>query len=138
MRKTVLISGNFDPFHYAHLDYIRQAAKLGDQLICVVSSDKQVMKKKGKVNEPEEERAQLLCEILKGCLGCPFIVLINQWDKNTTLVAEALKAVRPTIFCRGTDKILVDMPSEEMVVCRECGIQIVHVQGKIAHGSNFG
>ena len=133
--KTVMVSGHFDPFHFAHLGYIEQAIELGDQLICLISSDKQVIMKKGKVNEPENERAMLMAQVLKG-LHHSYIVLINQWDKDT-LVAKALEALRPDIFCRGTDKTIEDMPPEEKAVCEELGIKIIHIQGQVIHGSNF-
>ena|SRR3990167_3022262 len=131
-----MVSGHFDPFHFAHLDFIKQAIGLGDQLICLISSDKQVLMKKGKVNEPELERAKLMAQVLKGWHHS-FIVLINRWDDKTTLVAQALEALKPDIFVRGSDKSLGDMPKEEKEVCDRLGIQIIHVQGKIAHGSEF-
>ena len=133
--KTVMVSGHFDPFHFAHLDFINQAVKLGDQLICLVSSDKQVIIKKGKVNEPEVERAKLIGQMLIA-LQRPFVVLVNQWDSDG-LVAKALEALKPDIFCRGTDKTSDDMPKEEKEVCDRFGIQIIHIKGKIAHGSEF-
>lgn len=132
----VMVSGNFDPFHYAHLDYIKQASNKGYLLVCVVSSDEQVIMKKGRVNEPEAERAIIVDLILRG-LGCPSTVWVNHFDKGTTLVTEAIRHLRPDIFCRGTDKTLEDMPPEEKKVCDELGIKIVHVRGKIAHGSEF-
>ena len=132
----VLVSGNFDPFHYAHLDYIKKAAGWGDYLVCLVSSDIQVKLKKGQVNEPEQERAEILHLILKG-LDIPHWVLINTWDNGTSLVGKALKFIKPDIFCRGTDKKLEDMPIQEKKVCDELGIKIVHIKGKIVHGSEF-
>jgi len=133
--KTVMVSGHFDPCHFAHLDFINQAVKLGDQLICVISSDRQVLMKKSKVNEPAEERASLISQLLLGT-GHAFVVLINQWDSDG-LVAKALEALKPDIFCRGTDKTSDDMPKEEKEVCDRFGIQIIHIKGKIAHGSEF-
>ncbi|KKN31721.1 hypothetical protein LCGC14_0821060 [marine sediment metagenome] len=132
--KTVLISGNFDPFTFAHLEYIKQALALGN-LICLISSDKQVVMKKGKVNEPAFERQEILFLILKG-LGVGCQVLINKWDKET-LAVEALRHLKPDIFCRGTDKSIEDIPPDEKKVCEELGIEIVHVKGKQAHGSEF-
>src|SRR3990167_2041505 len=133
--KTVMVSGHFDPFHFAHLDFINQAVKLGDQLICLVASDKQWIMKKGKVNEPEQERARLISQLLLGT-GHAFVVLINQWDGDG-LVAKALEALKPDIFCRGTDKTIDEMPKEEKEVCDKLGIGIIHIKGKIAHGSEF-
>ena len=134
--KTVLISGHFDPFHFAHLEYIKQASKLGDFLICVVSSDRQVIMKKGVVNEPERERAEIVGLILCG-LGIRSQVLVNYLDRDTTLVARELNSLKPGIFCRGTDKTIDDMPPDEKKVCDELGIEIVHTEGVQVHGSDF-
>ena len=143
--KQIMVSGNFDPFTFAHLDYIKKASKMGGMptdnfgnvLVCVVSSDEQVMMKKGKVNEPENERREILHLILKG-LEIPHAVFINHFDKYTTLVAETLRKLRPDVFCRGSDKTIEDMPEEERLACEDYGIKIVHIQSdKIAHGSVF-
>ena len=132
----VMVSGNFDPFHYAHLNFIKKASELGDFLICIVSSDKQVMMKKGKVNEPERYRAEIVGLILNG-LGIKNQVLVNYLDKETTLVERELNSLRPDIFCRGTDKSIEDMPPKERQVCDGLGIEIVHIKGIQVHGRDF-
>ncbi len=136
--KTVMVSGNFDPFHFAHLEYIKQASKLGDELICVVSNDDQVIMKKGRVNEPAYQRVEILHLALIG-LGIRDKTRLTQnvMDNGNTTVANVLKLYRPDIFCRGTDKSIEDIPPDEKKVCEELGIEIVHVKGKQAHGSEF-
>ena len=135
--KIVMISGHFDPFHDGHLDYIEQAMPYGDFLICVVSSDQQLLMKKGIVNIPEEGRQCIVHLILRG-LGIPALVVLNTWDTQTTLVAEALQQLKPDIFCRGGDKTLADMPLEERKVCEDLGILIVHTEFRInRHGSEM-
>ena len=133
---NVMVSGHFDPFTFAHLDYLKKAAKLGDYVVCLISSDKQLILKKGWFNEPASERAEILHLVLKG-LRIPHEVVQNVWDKDTTLVAEALKALKPDIFCRGTDKREDDTPDAEKAVCDKLGVKIVKVEGKIVHGSDF-
>ena len=123
--KTVMVSGHFDPFHDVHLAYIKQAMAIGGYLICVVSSDVQLLKKKGKVNISEAGRTEIVDLILEG-LHVPHETRWNVWDKETTLVAEALRALKPDIFFRGGDKTLETMPAEERKVCDELVIQIRH------------
>ena len=118
------------------IGYIKKAMLHGDYLVCLVSSDRQVIMKKGKVNEPERERADILHLILEG-LGYPHYILINSWDIGDTHITFALRFIYPDILCRGTDKKIEDMPVDEKQVCDELGIQIVHVKGKVAHGSSF-
>ncbi|KKK79960.1 hypothetical protein LCGC14_2828270 [marine sediment metagenome] len=133
--KTVMISGYFDPFHYAHLEYIKKASKLGDNLVCVVSDDKQARMKKGKANEPADKRAEIIDLILMG-LGVQHTVYVNTIDE-TTYVAKVLRQIFPDIFCRGSDKAIEDMPPDEREACEELDIEIVHLDGVQAHGSDF-
>ena len=130
-----MISGHFDPFTHGHLSYIKQAK--GDMLLCVVSSDSQLLMKKGKVNVPEKHRLEIMDIILTG-LGLPHVTVLNIWDKDTTLVAEALRFLQPAIFFRGGDKTIEDMPPEERQVCDDLGIKILHAKLEYdVHGANM-
>lgn len=133
----VMVSGHFDPFHDMHLDYIEQAVAFGGELVCVISSDKQLLMKKGIVNIPEQGRKRIVDLILTG-LGVAHDVLINTFDAETTLVAEALRYVKPDIFLRGGDKSPSDMPDDEVQACMEYHIDIRYAQFKInRHGSRM-
>ena len=57
---TVAISGAFDPIHVGQLRYIRDAAKLGDILIVILNSDDFLLRKKGFVFRPFEDRKEIL------------------------------------------------------------------------------
>lgn len=134
---TVMVSGHFDPFHDLHLDYIEQAIAMGDFLICIISSDEQLFKKKGKVDIPAIKRKRILDLILTG-LGSKFYSIVNTLDEDTTLVAEALDALQPNIFCRGGDKNIEDIPPEELAACNKHGIEIKHAQFREnRHGSRM-
>ncbi len=128
--KKVMISGFFDGFHSGHLDYLEQAVGYGDSIICILASDEQVIKKKGKVNIHEKERLWILDTFLRG-IGCNYLVFVNVWDKDTTLVAEALKHWKPDVFFRGYDKKPERMSPEERKVCEEFGIEIVYAKNRI-------
>jgi len=133
--KTVMVSGHFDPFHDIHLSYIEYAMNYGDRLLCIVSTDKQVLMKKGKVNIPEENRLRIVKSLLA---DYPSHVALNVHDKETSMMAEALRYWKPDVFCRGGDKTLEDMPIEEHKVCNDLHIQIVHaVLKNEKHGSMF-
>ncbi len=56
--KTVLAFGTFDILHPGHLSYLGQARQLGNRLVVVVATDKNVEKIKGKkpVNSAEARR----------------------------------------------------------------------------------
>jgi cytidyltransferase-like protein len=59
--KTVLVTGGFDPLHSGHIEYFKQAKKLGDKLIVGVNSDEWLTRKKGRPFMPFKER----CAIIK-------------------------------------------------------------------------
>ena len=46
--KLVLVTGGFDPLHSGHIDYFREAKKLGDKLVVGVNSDDWLTRKKGR------------------------------------------------------------------------------------------
>ena len=114
--KTVMVSGHFDPFHDIHLAYIKQAANYGDFILCIVSSDKQLMMKKDKVNIPDYARVEILMAILRG-LGIRHKVVVNYLDKDSSTIAKSLRWWKPEIFFRGNDKMLETMPPEEERAC---------------------
>jgi cytidyltransferase-like protein len=128
-RKRVMVSGFFDCFHSGHLDYLEQAVRMGD-LICVVATDKQILMKKNRVNIPEKERIWLLNTFLRG-IGCNVPAVLNTWDTNTKFISEALRHFKPDILFRGYDKTLDRMPCEELEVCKELEITIVHAKNRI-------
>ncbi|KKN12791.1 hypothetical protein LCGC14_1012900 [marine sediment metagenome] len=124
---TVMVTGHFDPFHDGHLDYLKQARELGGFLFCVVSTDKQLMIKKGNVNIPEEGRREIVRLILQG-MGVKNIVFLNIFDVDTTSVANVIRMFKTDIFFRGGDKKLEDMPAKEKKICEELGIEIRHAK----------
>ena len=129
--KLVMVSGHFDPLHEGHISYLRQAAKIEQgKILCIVSSDRQVIQKKGKVNIPEGTRLLIVTAVLRFLLSSWKIedIRLNTWDTETTLVAEALRAVKPGIFFRGGDKTMDDMPPDEKKACDDLGIQILYAQ----------
>ena len=132
-----MVSGHFDPFHDGHLSYIKQAREYGDFIVCCVSTDKQLMIKKGKVNIPEKGRLEIMRLIMNG-LKYSNITFLNVWDTDTTLIANALKYWQPHILLRGGDKTIDDMPPEERKVCEDMGIKVVHaVFDTDRHGSKM-
>lgn len=128
--KTVMVSGHFDGFHSGHLDYLEQATKQGDSIICIISSDKQLLMKKEKVNIHEKERLWILDTILRG-IGCNYQVFINVWDIETPTITEALRQWKPDVLFRGYDKKPETMPEAERKVCKELDIEIVYAKNRI-------
>ena len=121
-RPVIAVSGGFDPVHIGHVRMIRDAARYGDVMV-IINSDDWLMRKKGYVFMPWEERAEIMGNI-KG------VRLVTQVDDSDGTVCEALKRHKPDAFANGGDRKTENTP--EMDVCEELGIQMMWAVG----GSN--
>lgn len=126
MRKTkkeiiVAVSGGFDPLHIGHIQYFKEAKKLGDKLVVILNSDRFLMNKKGYIFMPYKERKEIIKRI-------KYIdKVIDCIDKDQT-VCKTLKMLKPDIFAKGGDRTLENIP--ERKICEELGIKMVFNVGK--------
>ena len=118
-KKIVCVSGGFDPIHIGHVRMIQDAAQLG-KVIVVANSDEWLMRKKGYVFMPYEERQEILYAI-KGVVD-----VVEAMDDDDT-VCDSLRRLNPHIFANGGDR--GDRNTPEMKVCKELGIQMVWGMG---------
>ena len=113
--KLVCVSGGFDPVHIGHLRMIEEAAKYG-HVVVIVNSDEWLMRKKGYIFMPFQER----CEILEGFSATGETTYVDDSDNS---VCEALHRIKPDYFANGGDRKLNNTP--EMSVCNELGIELL-------------
>ena len=113
--RTIIISGGFDPIHVGHIRMIKDAASYGE-VTAVVNSDDWLMRKKGYVFMPFEER----CEVLQAIREVSDTASVDDAD-NT--VCEALRRLKPAMFGNGGDR--TDKNTPEQDVCEELGIHMV-------------
>ena len=106
-KKTVMVSGGFDPIHVGHVRMILAAAAHGD-VIVVANSDNWLVRKKGYCFMPFEERK----EIIEPIRGVSKVVSVND-DDNT--VCTALIEHTPDFFANGGDRKEYNTP--EKIVC---------------------
>ena len=62
-KRTVLVTGGFDPLHSGHINYFNNAKKLGDKLIVGLNSDDWLSRKKGQPFMNLENRASIIVEL---------------------------------------------------------------------------
>jgi len=117
VKKRIMVSGGFDPIHKGHIRMIREAAKKGE-VIVVVNSDEWLMRKRGFVFMPFEERV----EIIQSIKGVHDTSVIGTDDSDNT-VCEALRRFKPDFFANGGDRTNTNTP--EMAVCDELGIEML-------------
>tara|TARA_R100000030_G_scaffold98422_2_gene88341 strand:- start:503 stop:955 length:453 start_codon:yes stop_codon:yes gene_type:complete len=114
-RKTVMVSGGFDPVHIGHIRMILDAAQYGD-VIVVANSDEWLFRKKGFVFMEFEQRAEILAAI-KG------VVKVSGVDDSDATVCEAIRRLNPDIFANGGDRRKHNTP--EQAVCEELGVEML-------------
>jgi cytidyltransferase-like protein len=106
----VVISGYFNPIHNGHIEYIKEAKKLGDRLIVIVNNDYQQMLKKGKIIMNETDRTNIVSS-LKYVDEC--ILSIDQDKSVIKTLKSIVKKYGNVIFANGGDR--TDSVPEEVV-----------------------
>ena len=115
MTKTIMISGGFDPCHIGHVRMMKAAAQYGD-VIVAVNSDEWLIRKKGYVFMPREERM----EIIRSFKWVDRVVPVL--DKDDT-VCKTISFWRPDFFGNGGDRKSDNTP--EVSLCEKYGIELV-------------
>ena len=119
-RIIVAVSGGFDPLHVGHVRMFEEAKALGDELVVILNNDNWLLKKKGYVFMPHEERL----EILKALAPVDRVVLSKHSpDPEDMSVSQELLELRPDIFVNGGDRKQDNVP--EVMVCDEMGCKMV-------------
>lgn len=125
---VVAVSGGFDPLHIGHVRMIREAARLGDELVVILNNDHWLRKKKGTVFMPEEERK----EILEAITGVSRVVLTDHKENtDDRSVCSTLRQIRPDVFANGGDRKPDGDPVPEEALCAELKIQMIY---NVGHG----
>jgi len=114
-KDTVMVSGGFDPVHIGHVQMIMEAATWGD-VIVVINSDEWLMRKKGFVFMPWEERSSILYA-MKG------VVQVSEVDDRDNSVCEAIRRILPTYFANGGDRKNINTP--EVSACEALGVKLL-------------
>ena len=119
---AVVVSGYFDPIHVGHLEMMKLAKQLGDELVVIVNNDKQAKLKKKKSFMSEDDRLKIVKAIRY--TDAAFISV----DEDKT-VCGSLEKVRRNykdyniIFANGGDRHSGEIP--ESKVCKKCDIEMI-------------
>lgn len=122
---VVAVSGGMDPIHIGHVRLLYEASKLGDKLILFLNNDNWLMKKKGFVFMPQNERKEIIEHF-------PYVdevfFTMHLPDTNDMSVCSELEKYRPNIFANGGDRFADNIP--EVGVCKKIGCEIIFNVGK--------
>lgn len=96
-RETIVFTnGCFDILHRGHVEYLAQAADLGDKLIVGLNTDASVKRLKGESRPVNDEKSRaLLLSALQ------FVDAVVFFDEDTPY--ELIKQVQPDILVKGND-----------------------------------
>jgi D-beta-D-heptose 7-phosphate kinase / D-beta-D-heptose 1-phosphate adenosyltransferase len=115
-KTIVFTNGVFDILHAGHVQFLRDAKRLGDVLVVAVNSDSSTRRLKGKNRPINSERDRLA---LVAALDPVDYVLLFDDDTPT----ELIRTLRPHIHVKGGDYADEVLPEEEAV--REVGGRII-------------
>ncbi len=131
-RKTIAVSGGFDPIHKGHIRMILAAAQYGD-VIVILNSDDWLHKKKGYKFMAWDDRAEIIRSI-RGVVN-----VVNTVDDKDSTVCNTLRNLKRDVgldyFANGGDRYDTNTP--EMDVCKKLGIGLLWNVGgeKVASSS---
>lgn len=95
----IVASGGFDPLHVGHVQYLNAAKSLGRYLTVILNGDSFLMRKKGFVFMPAEERKHILL-----ALDCVDEVYIYDSPDDNTVIG-AFERIDPfDVFAKGGDR----------------------------------
>lgn len=107
-QKIVFTNGCFDILHRGHIEYLAQAANLGDVLIIGLNTDKSVQRIKGETRPVQDQYARALV-----LASLQFVHAVVFFDEDTPY--ELIKKVRPDILIKGSDYNIEDIVGYDIV-----------------------
>ena len=114
----VMASGVFDLLHPGHLYYLKEAKKLGDELVVVVATDNTVRKRKHEPITPQDMRLEMV-EALK-----PVDVAVLGHEDDMFRTVEELK---PDIIALGYDQDFDEEKLRASLKERGMDIEVVRI-----------
>ncbi|MFM2230256.1 MAG: hypothetical protein RL607_1514 [Bacteroidota bacterium] len=134
-KKSVIVSGYFNPIHKGHIEYFNNAKALGDKLIVIINSDYQRELKGSKVFQLEDERLF----IVKNIKSVDEVILSVDRDKSQCstlkILHERLGDDYQLSFANGGDQNNNTIP--ETQVCLELGIELIEGLGDKIQSSSW-
>jgi D-beta-D-heptose 7-phosphate kinase/D-beta-D-heptose 1-phosphate adenosyltransferase len=109
MKTIVVVSGGFDPIHSGHIQLIKSARQLGDQLIVGINSDEWLARKKGRAFMPWQERLS----VLNNLKPVDEVYTFDDEDGTACHLLQQVRAHYPNdkiIFANGGDRTQDNIP----------------------------
>ena len=133
--KAIIVSGYFNPLHKGHIELLKKAKEVGDQLWVIVNSDLQRELKGSKAFMDQDERLIIISAI--GIVDKALISIDKDKTQCTTLanLADKYSTEYELYFANGGDQNNDSIP--EVSVCREKGIRLLEGLGEKIQSSSW-
>jgi cytidyltransferase-like protein len=108
VKDIVIVTGGFDPIHSGHIAYIQDASTYG-KVVVGVNSDNWLVRKKGKVFMPFQERAAVVQSMRN-------VMSVIDFDDSDNSACDAINKVRKMyphnkiLFVNGGDRTAENIP----------------------------
>ena len=119
---VIVLSGGFDPMHVGHLRMIQESAKMAEIVIVGVNSDEWLMRKKGYIFMPHDERV----EMVQGTRGVSKAMSFDDDDNSACDLLRKVRALWPNFkvaFANGGDRTSDNIP--EIPVAKELNVHLI-------------
>jgi len=114
----VMATGTFDILHMGHIYFLKEAKKLGDELIVVVACDKTVRRLKHEPVTSEDMRLNLIKELR---------VVDDAVVGNEDDMFEVVEQIKPDVIALGYDQIHDEKSLQEKLDKRQINANIVRL-----------
>lgn len=117
-RRFVFTNGCFDILHRGHIELLKSARALGDELAVAINSDDSVARLKGERRPviSQDDRAAVLAALES-------VDFVTIFDEDTP--ARVISALKPDILVKGSDYALADIVGRKDV--EEAGGKVVRI-----------
>jgi FAD synthetase len=116
---TVVATGTFEILHPGHVLFLKEAKKLGDKLVVIVSTDKNARMRKGRVLIPQEQRL----EMVKALKFVDNAVIGDEKD-----IFKPIKRIRPDIIALGRNQKFREKELEAKLKARGINARVVRIK----------
>jgi len=113
-----MATGTFDILHMGHIYFLKEAKKLGDELIVVVACDKTVRRLKHEPVTSEDMRLNLIKELR---------VVDDAVVGNEDDMFEVVEQIKPDVIALGYDQIHDEKSLQEKLDKRQINANIVRL-----------
>jgi len=120
MKKRVVATGTFDIIHPGHITFLREAKKMGDELVVIVARERNV-KHKPKPVIPEEQRRRVV-EAIK------YVDEAILGDEND--IFRPIEELKPDVIVLGHDQHFDENWLEEELRKRGLNCEIIRIRVK--------